>query len=351
MRINVNEESCGAMSDFYVYVGLSGDTDPGRFWSAGLYRSRNGDGPWEPLGGRFAEPPHVFAILVDPMRPNRVTIGAHDGVWRSDDRGESWRRLSAPKPQLGVWSLARHPREPDTILAGYEPCAIHRSVDDGATWVELPVKPTFPAVSDYPEIPKRVISIAVDPGASDEIYGSVEVGGLLRSLDGGKSWRNIIEGLYIDEGFVDIHSVVVNPKRAGQLTIATRFGAFRSDDRGEHWRNLKAPMMRPVGSYCRVLRYAPDDGDTLYLAAANDFDGDRGALFISRDNGSSWTKAEPGVWLKTPIFGLAVDPNRPDNVFYISKIGQLVHSADRGRNWKVNALPHAVGHVFAMAVG
>ncbi len=178
------------------------------------------------------------------------------------------------------------------------------------------------------------------------MYASIEVGGLLRSLDGGATWRNIIDGIYIDEGFVDIHSVVVNPDREGQLTIATRFGAFRSDDRGVHWRNLEAPLMRPVGSYCRVLRYAPNDGNALYLAAANDFDGDRGALFISEDNGGSWLKAEPGVSLKTPIFGLAVDPNNPDNVFYSSKIGQLVYSRDRGKSWAVNPLPAGAGTFF-----
>ena len=92
----------------------------------------------------------------------------------------------------------------------------------------------------------------------------------------------MIDGLYLDEGFVDIHAVVVNPKISGQLTIATRYGVFRSDDRGAHWRDLKAPPLRPIGSYCRVLRYAPDDPNTIYLGAANDFDGDRGALFISQ---------------------------------------------------------------------
>jgi len=173
----------------------------------------------------------------------------------------------------------------------------------------------------------------------------------LRSLDGGASWRNVIDGIYIDEGFVDIHSVVVNPAHAGQLTIATRFGVFRSDDRGEHWRSLEAPLIRPVGSYCRVLRYAPGDANTLYLAAANDFDGDRGALFISRDDGRSWRQAEPGVALRTPIFGLAVDPNNPDSVFFSSKIGQLVYSRDRGKTWAVNPLPPGAGHVFSLAAG
>ena len=338
------------MSDFFVYCGLAGDTDPGRFWSAGLYRSRNAEGHWESIGGNLGTEPHVFAILADPRHSGRVTIGTHDGIWRSDDAGKTWRRLGAPKPELGVWSLARDPVDADTLFAGYEPCAIYRSKDDGATWSKLRVETRFPAVSADPDIPKRVISIAVDPGNAQEMYASIEVGGLLRSMDGGENWENIIDGLYIDEGFVDIHSVVVNPLRPGEVTIATRFGVFRSDDRGAHWRNLKAPLMRSAGSYCRVLRYAPD-GNTLYLAAANDFDGDRGALFISDDNGASWRQAEPRVALKTPIFGLAVDPNNANHVFYSSKIGQLIYSRDRGKSCAVNPLPAGVGHVFSLAAG
>jgi hypothetical protein len=339
------------MPDFYVYAGFSGDTDPGRFWSAGLYRSLNAEGRWESLGDAFGDPPHVFAILVDPRRPGRVSVGTHDGVWQSLDHGESWKRLNAPRPELGVWSLSAHPTEPDTLLAGYEPCGLCRSADGGATWQRLAVDVTYPAVSAHPDIPKRVISIAIDPGNTDHIYASIEIGGLLRSLDGGRTWENIIDGLYVDEGSVDIHSVVVNPGRMGELTIATRYGVFRSDDQGRHWRDLKAPLMRPIGSYCRVLRYAPGDPATLYLATANDFDGDRGALFVSRDNGQSWTRSEPGVLLKTPVFGLAVDPARPDHVFFMSKIGQLVYSFDRGRTWKANPLPHGLGHVFALAAG
>ena len=45
------------MSDFYVYAGLAGDTDPGRFWSAGLYRSRNGGDAWESLGEKIDRSP------------------------------------------------------------------------------------------------------------------------------------------------------------------------------------------------------------------------------------------------------------------------------------------------------
>jgi hypothetical protein len=109
--------------------------------------------------------------------------------------------------------------------------------------------------------------------------------------------------------------------------------------------------LRPIGSYCRVLAYAPGDAETLYLAGGNDFDGDRGALFISRDDGASWEQAEPGTPLKTTIFGLAVSAARPDHLFCSSKIGQVLHSPDRGRHWRANPLPHACGHVFALSAG
>ena len=334
------------MSDFFVYCGLAGDTDPGRFWSAGLYRSRNADGAWESIGERLGTEPHVFSILADSRRPGQVTVGTHDGIWRSDDAGDSWRRLDAPKPGLGVWSLASHPAEPHTLFAGYEPCGIHRSTDGGKTWTALPVHVRYPAVSDRPEIPKRVISIAVDPSNPREIYASLEVGGLLRSLDGGASWENVIDGLYLDEGFVDIHAVVVNPKIPGQLTIATRFGVFRSDDRGAHWRDLKAPLLRPIGSYCRRLCYAPNDGNTLYLGAANDFDGDRGALFITRDNGSSWEKTRArrlaedadlraGSRRQAAGRNLLREQDRPARLFARSRRDLERQSAESGRRTRL----------------
>lgn len=340
------------MAEFHVYVGLGGDTDPGRFVSSGLYRSRNGEGAWELIGERFMPSPQVRAILTDPAHPGRVTAGAQDGIWRSEDSGETWRRLSAPSPGLAVWSLERHPTEPETIFAGYEPCGVVRSLDDGATWEMLPVEVTFPDITMRPEqMPKRVLGVAVDPANSNAIYACLEIGGLIRSLDAGRTWTNVIDGLYINEDSVDLHSVVVSPVHAGAITVATRIGAFRSADRGAHWRNLAVPSLRPRGTYCRQIAYAPGSPETLYLAAGNDFDGDRGALFVSDDDAASWRMLDLGAQLKTTVFALAVDPNHPDHVFCTTKIGQVFRSTDRGKHWRMNALPAGVGHAFALAVG
>jgi hypothetical protein len=84
----------------------------------------------------------------------------------------------------------------------------------------------------------------------------------MRSLDGGKRWDAAIDGVYVVEDAVDLHRVVVNPARREEVTITTRVGAFRSDDRDNRWRKLPVPALREKGSYCRALEYAPNQPQT-----------------------------------------------------------------------------------------
>lgn len=340
------------MSQTYVYAGLAGDTDPGRFVSAGLYRSADGEGPWESLAAAFPAPPQVRAILTDPEYPGRITIGTQDGVWRSDDAGRQWRRLSAPAPGLAVWSLTRHPTLPRTLLAGYEPAVVQRSDDDGQTWHALPLGEAFPDITlrPYP-MPKRITGIAVSPGNPSEMFASIEVGGLHKTVDAGRAWASVTDGLYVTEDGVDLHNVVASPAEPARITTVGRIGCFRSDDGGRHWRTLPVPSLRPRGTYCRGLAYAPDDASTLYVGAGNDFDGDVGALFASRDDGESWTALDLGVPLKSTIFALAFTPLAPAAVYCTSKYGHVFRSRDRGATWQMNPLPPGAGHVFALGVG
>ena len=334
------------MQDFTIYAGFAGDTDPGRFLSAGLYRLRGG--LWQSVGERIGPRPEVRAILTDPRAPERVTVGTRDGLWRSDDAGATWRRLPAPRPGLAVWSLHRDASDADTIFAGYEPALIVRSRDDGATFEELPIAVTYPDLTAAR--PKRILGIATDPATGDEIYAGLEIGGVVRSLDGGRTWTGITEGTYINEDSVDFHAVATRPGHPGMVTGATRIGTFRSSDRGAHWRDLAVPPLRPRGTYCRVLGHAPDDPDTLYVGGGNDFDGDLGGLFATHNDGRSWPRFELGRPLKTSIFGLAQSPRLPGFLACATKIGEVFISTDRGRSWQVHPLPAGLGHVFALAV-
>ena len=332
-----------------LYAGMAGDTDDGRFVSAGLYRSRDG-GVWERIAQSIAPPVEVHAILTDPTAPSRVTIATQSGIYRSDDHGDNWRELSAPRPELAVWTLFRHPVQAEVIFAGYEPCAIYRSADEGESWEKLPVVGKWPDVTSGPEMPKRITGIAIDPSSPDTIYASLEIGGLLRSRDGGKAWEAAIDGVYVVEDSVDLHGVVVSPAQSGLVTITTRVGTFQSADGGEHWRKLPVPALREKGSYCRAIVYAPGRPQTLYLGAGNDFDGDKGALFRSDDNGATWRAEDLPGPLKSTIFAVAVNSALPDFIACATKNGGVFASSDRGSTWRYAPLPRGAGHVFSLAI-
>jgi hypothetical protein len=151
------------MRDKCIYIGLAGDTEPGRFLSSGLYRSIGFSGKWESLTHRFDQDAQVRCVLTNPVRPGQVTVGTQLGLFRSDDSGDHWHAISAPRPGRAVWSLVRLAGTPNTLIAGYEPCMLYRSVDDGDTWSELKAITCFPDISIGDDIPKRVTSIAGDP--------------------------------------------------------------------------------------------------------------------------------------------------------------------------------------------
>jgi photosystem II stability/assembly factor-like uncharacterized protein len=347
MRGNDNSGSRGLC----VFAGLAGDTDPGRFISTGLYRNFGFGDTWEPLAGRFSEPVEVRAILTDVMRPGWVLVGTQSGILRSDDYGDHWRALSVPRPGCAVWSLLRWPADSRTVIAGYEPAVLYRSVDDGENWEELCVNAKFPAVTNVEGVPKRVTAIAGDPRNPRTLYATIEVGGLIRSEDNGCTWTSVVDGLYINDDAVDVHDIVLDAERAGVITIATRAGVFRSEDNGAHWRRLPVPTTSARGVYSRSIVAAPGHPRTLYLGAGEAFDGDFGVFYVSHDGGESWAVPPYESRLKCTVFTVAVDPREPDSVYFSSKYGDVLNSPDRGASWICHSLPRGVGLVYALAVG
>lgn len=327
-----------------LYAGLAGDTDPGRFMSSGLLRSHDG-GPWERIEIGFPNVPQTFALLADPRRPGEVFAATQDGIYRSADHGDSWTQLDAPKPEFAVWSLTRHPHEADTLFAGYEPTAIYKSTDNGRTWQDLDVSVGYPAITA--DMPRRITRIAIDPSNTDRIYASIEIGGLIMTEDGGRSWHQALDGLYVVEDAVDLHSVLIGSD--GKVTVTTRVGAFRSSDNGRHWSKLPVPALREKGSYCRVLDQGP--AETIYLGAGNDFDGDLGGFFRSTDGGASFHRLDLGAPLKSTVFAMAVDPTDPKRIACSDKFGHVFQSNDAGESWCSNPLPRGIGHVFSIAIG
>ena len=344
----------------YVYVGLAGEGQ--HIGAGGVYRRADGDQEWQTVASGLPQNPQVRALLVHPRNPEIIYAGTQRGPYRSDDCGDHWEPLGDPHDGGEVWSLAFHPHDPNTIFAGYEPCAIERSEDGGASWRKMNTEEViFPHVTTYMEpLAKRVIGIAIDSSHPMDMYAAIEVGGVLASRDGGESWESVTDGLYTEIHTLDLHGVEVNAAQPGSVYIVTRVGPFRSRDRGRHWEYVQVEEMFPGGSYCRELLTAPDDPRTMYLAASAGGGASpagtvpAGALFRSRDTGETWEKMDLGETPASLMARVAISRADPSQLHCCSRDGQVFSSYDAGDTWDKSQLPAETlrgRHVYSMACG
>ena len=335
----------------YLYVGLAGETAPGRPVQSGLYRMAVGDDRWELATRGLPDAPAIRAIATHPTHPDTVYVGTQHGPYRSTDHGEHWEKLDVPDHGLPVWSLMIDPRDPDVLYAGYENCEIFRSDDGGEHWRPLPVAVRFPEVSVAPGAnpAKRVLELAANPADPDELYGAVEVGGVIRSLDGGEHWDNMSHGQYVNDDTVDTHGVLVGRWRPGTVFAISRAGLFSSTDQGRHWASARLEPLNAKGqTYCRDIHEVPGDPKTLWVAAGAGFQSDVGALFRSKDGGSSWTRVDMGVKPRATMFSIVFDERQPKRMFCATGGGEVFASEDGGASWAERPLPSGATQVYAM---
>jgi photosystem II stability/assembly factor-like uncharacterized protein len=334
-----------------IYVGLAGETAPGRPVQSGLYRMAAGDDRWEPLTRGLPEAPAIRAIAAHPEHADTVYVGTQHGPYRSTDRGEHWEQLDVADHGSPVWSLSFDPHDAKVLYAGYENCEIFRSEDGGEHWQRLPVTVRFPEITVAPGAnpAKRILKVAVNPADSDELYGAIEVGGVIRSLDGGEHWENMSHGQYVNDDTVDMHGVLVGRWRPGTVFAIGRAGLFTSTDQGGHWSTARLEPLNPKGqTYCRDIRETPGDPKTIWVAGGAGFQSDVGVLFRSKDGGSTWTRMNMGVKPKTTMFAVAFDERQPKRMYCATSGGEVFASEDGGESWTERPLPAGATQVYAM---
>ena len=143
------------------------------------------------------------------------------------------------------------------MYAGYENCGIYRSENGGDAWQPVPVSVRFPEITTAPGAnpAKRVLMIGGSVADPDVLYGAIEVGGMIRSTDGGEHWENLSHGQYLNDDSVDTHGVLVSRWRPGTVYSITRAGMFHSPDHGDHWQHVQLEPLNAKGQiYCRDIR-------------------------------------------------------------------------------------------------
>jgi photosystem II stability/assembly factor-like uncharacterized protein len=338
----------------YVYVGLAGETALGRPIQSGLYRMADGDDGWESLTNGLPESPEIRAIAIHPRRPEVMYVGTQAGPYRSADHGDHWEKVGVPDHGTAVWSLLFHPRDANVMYAGYESCEIFRSDDGGERWSQLPVNVRFPEVTTGPgaNLAKRVLMMAGSAADPNVLYGAIEVGGIIRTLDGGEHWENLSHGQYLNDDYVDMHGILVSSLRPGTVFSIARAGMFRSNDQGDHWSHVPLQPLNAKGQvYCRSIREVPGDPKSIWVSAGANFQSDVGVLLHSADGGMTWERMNTGFEAQNTMFCLAFDERQPSRMYSATNGGEVWGSADGGRTWSAHPMPEGVTQVYSLACG
>jgi photosystem II stability/assembly factor-like uncharacterized protein len=347
----------------YVYVGVPQWIEAGNAGPiGGLFRQEVGGSEWRHLHDGLPDKAEVRIIAIHPQNPQMVYAGTQVGPYRSTDGGDHWDRLPFPDQGGVVWSIIFHPRDPRILYLGTAPAAVYRSDNGGDSWRRLPIVSPVGAVRMA--FAMRVIRLAIDPSQPDDLYAGMEVGGLIRSGDGGESWSDCTPALvkladkaYLKsqlgsdteiEGMMDTHAVAVSAAQPGFVFLANRMGLFCSPDRGESWRELEIWKFSPF-SYGRDIQVASDDPRVLYAALSPAAMSQAGALYRSQNLGQTWERFDHHVSPRRTMMAVTASPRNPKCVYGVNSIGQVFGTLDGGTTWKEYPLPAGFRNVYTVA--
>ena len=313
--------------DITILVGTAGQ---------GVMRSIDGGQSWRRVG--ITQGIHSDAVvrcltpIPDAAGGNSngsVLAGCDRGILRSDDCGETWRRVDTPMNDTAVWAIAFDPSNPSVGFAGTgtpDPCRIYRTRDGGAAWELRPVAVAAecPAVG----VP-RVTGIAIDPANGRSVWVGIEVDGLRHSSDGGDTWATVPHRAIPN---LDIHNVVVTPGPPHRIVVMVNDDVFLSDDDGGSWRNLDVRQNFPLG-YPRGIKVKADAPQTIYTTFGDTTPGSTGVVMRSDDAGATWQNLPLPVEPNTAMWVVNSQPQNPDFLLAGSRYGYLYQSDDAGASW------------------
>ncbi len=233
------------------------------------------------------------ALLVHPADPTGETwlVGAATGgIWKTSDAGKNWAYKSHTLPNLAVNTLAFSPKNPNIVYAGTgeffagqrDGFGLFRSQDFGESWQQIadPIRiPGFQTINE----------IIVDPNDANTVVLAVTSGvhaaeyqhSLFKSIDGGSTWTVLLTS---DEDiFVD---VTFNPSNFGTMYVGVMAkGVLKSTDGGKSWKDVSNGM-RPTS---RVeLAVSSVDTSVVWASVVGESSGTNSDLYVSTDGGENW---------------------------------------------------------------
>ncbi|HEY6765078.1 MAG TPA: hypothetical protein VI386_09915 [Candidatus Sulfotelmatobacter sp.] len=296
-----------------------------------------------------------------PGEPTTYYFGSTGGgVWKSTDGAMNWSPLFDKEGTSSIGSIAIGSLNPNVIYVGTgEACirgnishgdGVYKSLDGGKTWKNVGLRDS-----------RAIGRVIVNPLNSDiafvaalgHPFGPNPERGIFRTLDGGKTWEKV---LYKDEntGAIDVAFDPHNPNvlfaalwqsRRTSWNLASGgpgSGLYRSGDGGTTWKRLEEHGL-PKGPYGRIGIAVSANSERIYaLIEAHNPDG---GLYRSDDGGETWQLVNPNhsLWQRPWYYMHIIADPKDENVVYVMNV-DAYKSTDGGHLFNKVKIPHGDNH-------
>jgi photosystem II stability/assembly factor-like uncharacterized protein len=343
---------------------------------AWLYHGDGARKAWRADGPHFLG--HIINhVMLDPRDGRTVLAAAKTGhlgptVFRSTDFGRTWKEAAKPPAFAKAvdggkgravdhtfWLTPAHANEPNVWYAGTSPQGLFRSEDGGVSWEP------FSSVNDDPQYREwmgsvqegtpdgpKMHSIIVDPRNPSHLYFAMSGGGVHETHDKGRTWKPLVKGLEVVEGFDpntitfhDPHCVRMSPSNPDRLYQQNHCGIYRIDRPSNEWVRIGKKMPKPIGDIGFPMVVHPRDDNTAWVFPMDgqtvwpriSIDGVPVA-FVTKNGGKSWQRLDNGLpktqaWWTVKRQAMTTDAQNPVGLYFGTTSGELWGSRDEGQKW------------------
>src|SRR3989338_6361733 len=268
----------------------------------------------------------VYKLFTDPSDPNAIYLGSRgQGLYYSYNRGESWQKVESLGNRF-IYSVAVDPKDKCTIYVT-DGAEIVKTTDCSRTWKRVYTE----------QRGERIVGVAVDYGSSNMIFTALSSGQLLRSTNSGDSWRAIKT---FNTG---VQYITADPFTPNRIYVAgLNSGLIRTDNGGDTWIPLTTSLQNFANSldFYRLI-FHPTEKDDLYWIS-------KYGILFSKDAGQTWNAMQllspPG---SVNIYSFAIGSKNPKEMYYVGTVfgekgasrSTFYKSVDGGSNWVTKKMP------------